>query len=35
MAAVKEQGDEQLYKKLESAYPNEDDIEVCNFFFFY
>lgn len=32
MAAVKERGDEKLYKKLESAYPNEDDSEVGNFF---
>lgn len=33
MAAVKEQGDEQLYNKLELAYPTEDDSEVSSFFF--
>lgn len=32
MAAIKDQGDEELYNKLESAYPSEDDSEVVSFF---
>lgn len=28
MAAVKEKGDEELYNKLDLAYPTEDDSEV-------
>lgn len=32
MAAVKEKGDEELYNKLELAYPTEDDSEVGCYF---